>query len=46
MELVNIIPSINRKFKSVGYNESIKEELIEEIQSGKVKIIIIIMLLS
>ena len=34
IELVNIIPSLTRKFKSVGYNESIKDELIEQIQTG------------
>jgi len=35
IELVKIYPSLGRKFKSVGYNESIKDELMEKIQSGE-----------
>ena len=34
LELLNIIPSLKRSYKSVGLNESIKEELMEKIQAG------------
>lgn len=35
LELVNIIPSLTSKYKTVGYNESIRDELMEQIQSGQ-----------
>lgn len=34
LELVSITPSIQRAYKSVGINESIKDELLEKIQAG------------
>ena len=35
LELVEIIPAITRQYKSVGYNESIQDELLDNIRSGK-----------
>lgn len=35
IELLKIIPALSRRYKSVGVDESIKEELMEEIYSGK-----------
>jgi len=35
LELLSVIPSISRSYKSVGLNESIKDELLEKIQSGE-----------
>ena len=34
LELLEIIPSVLRTYKSMGMNESIKEELLEQIESG------------
>ena len=33
LELLEIIPSVTRSYKSMGMNESIKEELLEQIES-------------
>ena len=35
MELLEIVPSVQRTYKSVGQNESIKDELLEKIESGE-----------
>ena len=35
LELISIIPSLRRAYKQVGLNESIKEELMEKIESGE-----------
>jgi hypothetical protein len=35
LELIEIIPSVKRAYKSVGLNESIKDELLEKIESGE-----------
>lgn len=35
IELLSIIPALSRRFKSVGLNESIKEDLMDDIYSGK-----------
>lgn len=35
LELIKITPALSRKFKSIGYNESIRDELMEQIQSGQ-----------
>lgn len=35
LNLVEIIPAITRQYKSVGYNESITDELLDNIRSGK-----------
>jgi hypothetical protein len=35
LELLNVLPSPRRSYKSVGVNESIKDELMEQINSGE-----------
>lgn len=35
LELISIIPSLRRAYKQVGLNESIKDELMEKIESGE-----------
>jgi hypothetical protein len=35
LELLEIVPSVQRTYKSVGMNESIKDELLEKIESGE-----------
>jgi hypothetical protein len=35
LELLSITPALSRRFKSVGVNESIHEELVEKLQSGE-----------
>jgi len=34
LELISVTPSVNRAYESVGYNESIKDELMEKIEAG------------
>ena len=35
LELISVIPSLRRAYKQVGLNESIKDELMEKIESGE-----------
>ncbi len=37
IELLSIVPPLSKRYKSVGVNESLREELVEKIQSDESK---------